>query len=356
MKKYYLEFDYMRVFAALSVISIHTTGWFIDSKGQGYIWNQLVRYAVPVFIILSGLLLFNSAKGGNSPDVRTYMSKRLGKVLIPYVCWTVIYYIYTSRTDPGIVSSLGPSNLQVVLRHLLYGTAAFHLYFIFIIIQFYILFPLLRSIFLRYPRTLLIVSFIITVFFQTADYLVYVKGIYLIPDSPISGIPYFMMFPMWIFYFVLGMFISLRLEAFSSAVMKYKLVIGAGWVISTAVLVAENKLTGTYSFSAKPSIIFYSLMSFAALYILMVNVKGRVVLLDKLMKWTSVRAFMIYLIHPLIIALLLIFIDRFGINLIMNSKVGIYIFFVLTCISSAIVTYILGYLPFAAYLGGARNK
>ena len=106
---------------------IHTT-----LAGQWQVFcKPFINFAVATFIFLSGYL----TKADNCNWLKFYV-RRITRVLVPYIIWTVIYSI------PDIRSS-GPSAL---VKNLLCANAATTLYYIFVYIQFVLLTPLLGKL------------------------------------------------------------------------------------------------------------------------------------------------------------------------------------------------------------------
>lgn len=95
---FYIEF--LRFIAAIAVIAIHVLGPFRHLYGQipEIEWlaaagiNSVTRWAVPVFMMISGALLLSSDRAF---DCGHYLSKRLSKVAVPFVGWTIIYALMT---------------------------------------------------------------------------------------------------------------------------------------------------------------------------------------------------------------------------------------------------------------------
>lgn len=194
-----LELDYVRAISMLGVIVIHVTSSFVYASSNltiagmnpAFLLNQLARFSVPLFILLSGVSL------GFSRSADTYLSffqKRCVKILLPYLFWSCAYWLYYHRGEE--LAHLG--------RALLRGGAASHLYFIVIMIQLYLLYPFLRRLVKRYPFPTLICALLISFVSQQA---ILDAGAGLIPRGPILQNLWFL-FPSWLFYFVLGMVIG----------------------------------------------------------------------------------------------------------------------------------------------------
>lgn len=143
------EIDILRTIAILAVIMIHATGFMLSKLDKGsatylpYSFLQnLSAFAVPVFLFVSGFVLFYSYldKPITSRMLGTFYRKRILTAVVPYAAFSVIYYVVRHQKDPNLLT-LG------TLRHfgylLLTGQAYTHLYYMIVIIQFYLLFPLL---------------------------------------------------------------------------------------------------------------------------------------------------------------------------------------------------------------------
>jgi surface polysaccharide O-acyltransferase-like enzyme len=152
--------DVMRVVAILAVIAIHTVPFHIPSSPLGErldaatIVNQLARFAVPLFFVLSGYFWAQKFKSGEQiAAVSATMGKRL---LFLFAAWSVIYIFPTNLSElpaPGVVGVLKQAywNVASVVRApfsaSLQGTKR-HLWFL--IALFWSL--LISTVLLRYGR------------------------------------------------------------------------------------------------------------------------------------------------------------------------------------------------------------
>lgn len=132
------ELDAARVVSMLAVIAIHVTAPYIGAVSDfllggmnlAYIINQAARFAVPLFVLPSGA----SLGLGKALPAGQFYRRRAVKLGIPYVCWMMVYTLWEHQ-------SLVPGAL---VRRFLLGQAAPRLYFVIIIFQLYLLYPLLR--------------------------------------------------------------------------------------------------------------------------------------------------------------------------------------------------------------------
>lgn len=143
-KKNYTSIHYMRIAACLMVIAIHITAAPVVSLDKNSVTqlfflliNQISKPAVPIFIFISGFLMHHMYMDKQLKLV-TYYKKRLPTLIFPYILWSLGYYL--------LYFKLGyyPLDLKFALSGLLWGTFIYHLYFMVIIIQMYILYPLFK--------------------------------------------------------------------------------------------------------------------------------------------------------------------------------------------------------------------
>ncbi|MWV43408.1 acyltransferase family protein [Paenibacillus sp. HJL G12] len=94
------------------------------------------KFAVPMFIFITGLVLFYNYDG----PIRygTFMRKRFVDVLLPYILWSAFYFYMNPAWS---LSDLGQWAIMLVT-----GKNSYHLWYIVMIFQFYLLFPLFRYV------------------------------------------------------------------------------------------------------------------------------------------------------------------------------------------------------------------
>ncbi|WP_105616678.1 acyltransferase [Vallitalea okinawensis] len=139
MQQRLYEIDLFRISACIAVIIIHCTAFVLAGPVDDIVnlilvtINRVMSFAVPAFIFISGFSLY-SAYGHQQVTIKGFTVKRIHTVLLPYLLWSNIFFLIYILTNTRIYT------LELYFKYLLLGEMSYHLYFIPIIIQFYILF------------------------------------------------------------------------------------------------------------------------------------------------------------------------------------------------------------------------
>lgn len=150
------QLDIYRALAILGVLHVHATSFAtvdaIDSRFY-YIINFInifFKYGTPSFIFLSSFVLFyNYADRPLTKElIGNFYKRRLLYILLPYLLFSILYFFVRMYQN----GYLGPSfdlsaQLPVFFERLIRGQNYTHLYFVFISLQFYILFPIFLALF-----------------------------------------------------------------------------------------------------------------------------------------------------------------------------------------------------------------
>ncbi|WP_036698730.1 acyltransferase [Paenibacillus taiwanensis] len=139
----------VRAIAILGVILVHATSFASIEMTQsplfyGYTWlNIFFKFGTPVFIMLSSLVLFYNYgnKKMDAARLKVFYHNRLKYILLPYAVASVCYFLLvqiTVRQDRSWLEAWTSFGKELIT-----GSAYTHLYFVFISLQFYVLFPLL---------------------------------------------------------------------------------------------------------------------------------------------------------------------------------------------------------------------
>ena len=144
------QLDIFRAMAILGVLHVHSSSFAAGEQALQspyYYWinamNIFFKFGTASFIFLSSFVLFYNYYG--RPVTRSLIAnfyrRRLMFILLPYLLASIGYYGLTLYVN-GLLTMNAGKNLTLFLKALFTGNAYAHLYFVFISIQFYILFPL----------------------------------------------------------------------------------------------------------------------------------------------------------------------------------------------------------------------
>jgi peptidoglycan/LPS O-acetylase OafA/YrhL len=140
-----VEIGIVRAIAIIAVVLIHVTAtpsyvvpWGSLSAPFYLLANGLSMFAVPLFLMLSGLVLsYRYHDDWSMGQAFAFYKKRIKFIVIPYLVWSLIYYLY-NRFASGMAFGF---DLGAFAELLIWGDANYHLYFMAIIIQLYVVFP-----------------------------------------------------------------------------------------------------------------------------------------------------------------------------------------------------------------------
>jgi surface polysaccharide O-acyltransferase-like enzyme len=289
--------DLIRVVAVFQVVLIHLSYVIFfkeDPASANWIsanfYSSISRMGVPLFFMVSGYLLL-----GKSEPVPEFFRKRLLKVGIPTLFWSVAYLLrsveaYTNGTmrPLGIVLSM--------LKTMYLGDVEIHLWFLYILIGIYLAVPILRVYISTASRKdltyFVILWFVATPFFELAHRIVGHPTALVIPV--VAG---------YVGYFVLG-----YLLADVTIDRRGRLFAGLGCILAIAITFFGTNMLSEgagpidayfYSYFSPPTV----LASICGFFLLK-DLGGHLGRADKIVRTISVTSFGIFLIHIFVVELL----------------------------------------------------
>ncbi len=295
MKKRIEEADYIKGIAMLGVIFIHVSANSLrpfDSLTDGglfFIINQLGRFSVPVFFMLSGLFLFYRYYDNESFPIKSFYKKRTMYIVIPYLVWSFAYLLYGNMIHP----ETSPHTGKQVIEAIFFGGSYYHLYFLIVMVQFYLLLPVLVWAFRKIGGlTLVSVTLLLTVVAQSMTWWEVTQNISWLQSYTENAMNYF---HLWLFYFCLGGWIGQQGDRIQSLMNKIPFpAVALLFLTSTVVMLFESlarKHTGFFNYS----VIFYSVTSLVFWF--QVTSKWKASWLHTLGRFS----FGLYLIHPMLL-------------------------------------------------------
>lgn len=237
--------DAWKGIAIIAVVFIHSFGYLSTSVAGstdwyfGIIFRQLINFAVPVFFFISGYLAFSDKYEG----AVSFYSKRLNRIIHPYLIWSVIYICFTI----AIFRKL-PTIMDVIIS-IVNGTSIEIGYFVIALIQLILLTPILYHI--KSLRSHLFILILISLIGFAYTYCInFYTPLNALSTFPYSAIPFIVWFMFYHAGFILRKYspsintnVSLCLIALmlaASVVEAFSLHSHAGYAFSVSQLKASS--------------------------------------------------------------------------------------------------------------------
>lgn len=139
-----VSLDLIRLVAILLVITQHSwSGLRLDepvASTARYIYQELVVMGVPLFFMLSGALML----GGKLLPIGEFLSRRLKRLLIPYLLWGTLVYIISVVMNKYTDVHSAKDALLLYFPYLLSGKINPSYWYIFVLIGLYLLTPFMQ--------------------------------------------------------------------------------------------------------------------------------------------------------------------------------------------------------------------
>lgn len=211
--------DAVKIIAAIAVVGIHATSTaesnffrqhdFFSLDFLGVLVNQMARFSVPLFLYLSAYGLAKSDKKSEDGFLHSYLNflwKRLPTILVPYFFFSGISLALEFHSYNGALPELA----QKIVQKLRTGGADYHLYFLVILAQCYLFFPLLLRIARAFPGGYRIATWLVLAL--VAGLLYKGSSEFLLPKMGLNHPGWHASFAIyWLPYFMLGILHAHRL-------------------------------------------------------------------------------------------------------------------------------------------------
>ena len=147
--KYEFWVDFVRAFATIAVIVLHSSAPILYRYNLlplshwwgGNIINASVRMCVPLFFMISGYLLLPKTEALSS-----FFRKRVTKVVIPLIVWTIFYSLFIWKVPMNIYLSQTFQPSISSYLDLVFSPVIYHLWFLYVLIGVYAVVPILRLV------------------------------------------------------------------------------------------------------------------------------------------------------------------------------------------------------------------
>jgi surface polysaccharide O-acyltransferase-like enzyme len=166
--------DNTRILAIFAVVFLHVTADIVTNVENlnsmqwwtGNIYDALVRWCVPVFVMLSGALSLSEEK---NESMSVFYRKRAARLLIPILFWSFIFFAWS--LFKGIAKG-HPHSLSYFFNRLVSGTPYPHMWFLYMIIGLYFSTPFIKLIIRNTSKNELYL-FVAALFYLSATNILY---------------------------------------------------------------------------------------------------------------------------------------------------------------------------------------
>ena len=373
------EWDVLRGIAFLAIVLQHSIGQFANRKDTSLFdaytlaaIYHFIKFGVPAFVLLTGAaLVYNYYGKLNYP---TFIRKRSIDILVPYFLWTVIYYVYMFPEESIHFQWFKEVGLQVLTP-----TLGYHFWFILMIFQFYLLFPLfLKGLTWAKERRdqnetrtlnpLLVFTGLgyMLLMWVSYKYLPYHASSY-------SGFLQYLItnrnsnFLFYSFYFIFGAVIAIELERWRKIIkgsFRWNIIlfiVAYGWAgyelfIGTGYSLPINL---NWSTTLKPSMFMLVFSELIALYMIGMKVTQKNNWINTLTSWVGKYSYGAYLVHALVLGELIKFIDALHLMypaLNQHYVLVTFVAFLIVSVVSTLTCFMLSKIPFGRYLIGPTGS
>lgn len=304
----------MKGLAIVAVIVLHILSsmqpmTFTTSTWQPFYvaLDQTLRFCVPMFVALSGYAL--SKKYLKVPfELGSFLSRRVLKLLPLYLFWSfllmaVLWFVPAWRLDGEAFS---------IVNKLLLGKADYQLYFVPMLFQLYLLFPLLNFLMKR-PKGewgLLVATYVV----QAAVILFFTWALERRETFPkdtwfITDQKQYLLSLSWVGYFGLGMWLGRHEQLFHKNVLLKLVAVAAlvgswWWTVGSAREAIASGVDPLFAlrFTKLPIIVFgtsaiITLITVRRVFELLPS------LLGKVLQWCGAQSYLLFLSHTLLLRL-----------------------------------------------------
>jgi len=298
-------FDFLKGAAIIAVILIHVANFYLYSPAFEHnrlfavLMNNIGRFAIPIFFICSGILL---TPPENKRQLFGFYYKKFFRIFIPYLLFTFGIFLYKN------------SSFSEFLYNIISGNASPPYYFIIVLFQFYIIYPILLEF--KEKKWFLPASFCISL-------------LYFFYPTRILGIP---LFTDYLFFFAYGM---CKREYFldyksNKSLLKY-------WVTIVLVYISISVIWPEIYHNSR---FFYGIAVLNLLFYYREGIFSLKTIFNSISKIGNISLW-IFLIHFLIISIIYSNLNKLNINFY-------FIFFIIFALS-LVLSYMLSFILMSLY-------
>ncbi|TQR18163.1 acyltransferase family protein [Psychrobacillus soli] len=345
------EIYILRAVSCLAIVFIHSISSILNYWETPYDTKEILTniqmflmFGTPVFIFISEFVI--SYKYKNTLKTN-FLRNRLKFILIPYFFMALLHTIIWTFKSGDIISNLGQFSISLV-RSIFLGE--FIGYFILIIFQFYIMHILFVKYISNHVKPKYIIAFCIII---NVLYLGFFNF-----SEPITGLSYlweryYMLFPAWLIYFCIGYYSGVYYSNFKKFIVQNSHYIMQLPVVAVLLMyfIHINDIISIVS-SKRIDIVIYTLSMVIFIFCIGDRFNNQQ---KKFFKWMSSYSIGIYLLHPIFILIIELFVPIKKGSVIIIA-LYIVLTFIFSVLSSMMVMNFLNRFNLGKYLVGNLGK
>lgn len=319
------ELSLLNVVFCLLVIFIHISSYPLASYEIGsipynivlFLW-RLASFVVQGFVLLSGLKMFLNKKE------KPYLSMLLGKlkvIVLPYLIWYVVYYIFY------IIIANYPLNISFIAKHFILGSLAPHTYFIPLIMQFFLLYPLWKLIIKKMkPAFCIPLAFLISLFAENVlPVILYQHNV----SFPYND----RIFTTYLSYWISGCYIGANYDKFCTYMKKHTMFLP--YIIISAINVIFTYINYNIKYISYLNVIHSAYCIITIIFLFGLFIRHKEKLNHTILDIVDKSSYTIYLCHMLFV---FIFNHLIGTILGIQSNIFLFTLMVVTVYPASIIT------------------
>ncbi|RCW73037.1 acyltransferase [Saliterribacillus persicus] len=319
------------------------------------------KFSAPAFIFITGFLLFHHHY--HRVSYRSFLTKKIADTYIPFIFWTLIYSALFIQ-----LPSFSVNWLELIGSQLIIGSAANHLWYVVMVFQFSLLFPILVWSYKKIQAKMVASNNFrwMTIILIPASYLAILVGFnQFVFDGSYLTENFFLKyldrsFLLYFIYFLLGGTAALYLSQWTAFIKKsMKILVPALLLVTIAVGcyiyfvqfpsgISLNEVT-----PLSPVMFILVLLQILVLYGVSLAITKKQGYLFRLLNFIGKYTFGSYLVHLIFLEWIAMIIEPGFIN---SALLASAIYLVLTVLFSVIFTFSIGSLPYCVMIIGPFEK
>ncbi len=312
---------------------------------------NFAKFSAPAFIFITGFaLLYHHEK---QVHYQHYILEKTSELIVPYLFWTMIYLIASHSFSYG-----------EAIKAVLAGTAAPHLWYVVMVFQFHLLFPIIFVVFHSVTRKIHskndVYKIMAACVFGYAA-LTWLSVRYIFNGKPLTHSALLLYtdrsFLSYSFYFILGGTAALTLPNWRKYVMKYVPLNTFLFLILFIIVGYEllsfdgvNNIHLQVSTYLKPSMFFYIVSELLLLYALSMTIVQSRTFIYKILDFIGKFTYGAYLAHLFFLHICVKLLEPFALPT--GSLVYGLVLFAATTALSVTSMFLLSYIPFGKIITG----